>query len=335
MNDHTAIGPMLACALGDAYGAGFEYARGKVVKAHNDLSGYIQHQKWTEMKPGNYTDDTQMALAIAEHMIAGSDWNPSLLADAWVEGFHRDKRAGYAGGFYKFLCETTSAHEFLDNIRPGSNKSGGAMRAFPVGLLPDIEQVRDLAMFQASLTHATHDGMYAAAAAALMFHHRYHRLGPKADLPAFLTKWLPGVYLDVAWKGKVNAPGLECVRAALTAFMLHNNMADVLKQCIAWTGDVDTVAAICMPTAAVCQETGNGLPQVLIDGLENGDYGRDYLIDIDHQLRAEYPRVSERDEDLEARRAAKRAARAKTVTPPDDGDDGDDEPGPLDFLFDD
>jgi len=333
MNDQTTIGPMLACALGDAYGAGFEYARGKVVKAHNDLSGYIQHQKWVEMKPGNYTDDTQMALALAEHMIAGEPLNVLALATSFVNAFHRDQRAGYAGGFYTFLQNTTTGADFLANIRPDSRKSGGAMRAFPIGFLQDIDQVRDLAMFQASLTHATHDGMYAAAAAALMFHHRYHRLGPKVDLPEFLAEWLPGVYLDVAWKGKAGAPGLECVRAALTAYMLHDNMADVLKQCIAWTGDVDTVAAIAMPTAAVCQETANGLPQVLLDGLENGPYGKDHLIDIDLQLAAEFPRVSERNDALEALREAKRASRVKP-SPPVEAD-GDDEPGPLDFLFND
>jgi ADP-ribosyl-[dinitrogen reductase] hydrolase len=34
---------LLELAIGDAFGAGFEYAAAEIVHKKNDLSGYIQH----------------------------------------------------------------------------------------------------------------------------------------------------------------------------------------------------------------------------------------------------------------------------------------------------
>ena len=323
------IGPMLACALGDGYGAGFEYAKPQRVRQHNDLSGYIQHHKWKGMKPGHYTDDAQMALALAKHMLSGRDWSFLNLADAWVNGFHRDPREGYAQRFWAFLKKTKTGTRFLKDIRPHSSKSGGAMRAFPVGFLLNTQEVRDKAMFQASLTHATFNGMAAAAASALLFHYCYHNLGPRAELPYFLDAWVPGCEFDVSWEGRVGPSGLASTRAALAALVDGDSLADVLQRCIAWTGDVDTVAAIAMPAAAVCVDVDQTFPQVLIDGLEDGKYGRTHLMGIDQKLAAKFPRSGEREAKLEAAREARREAEAKPKPKPDP----DAAVNPIAFLF--
>ena len=329
------IGPMLACALGDAYGAGFEFANTARVRKFNDLSGYIQHHKWEGMKPGYYTDDAQMALGLAEHMLSGLDWSFRHIAMAWVRGFHRDPREGYASRFWAFLKKTKTTYAFLNNIRPHSAKSGGAMRAFPVGFLQNTSEVRDKAMFQASTTHSTFDGMAAASAAALMFHHCFHNLGPRADLPYFIDNWVPGCEFDVPWQGRVGSSGLDSTKAALAALVDGDSLADVLQMCVAFTGDVDTVAAIAMPAAAVCYDIDQTFPQVLIDGLENGKYGRDYLIDIDGKLAATFPRSGEREAKLEAAREAKRAARAAAKAAEPTPDPEPESENPLAFLFND
>jgi len=338
------IGPLLACAVSDAYGAGFEYVPSKEVRASNDLSGYQPHPKWSKepggIQPGQYTDDTQMALGLAEHMLDDGRWNIIALASRWLGAFTRDHRTGYSGGFYDLLCEAEKGGwvgaQLAARLNPTSNKNGGAMRAFPVGFLTDTQEVIDLAMLQASLTHATETGMVAAAAAALMFHHRYHCLGPKAELPFFLDRWLPGWKFEEAWTGKVGSNGVDTVRAALTAFMQGTDLAHVLRLSVAFTGDVDTVAAIAMPAAAVCEETLKTFPQVLLDGLEDDEYGSSYLIDIDEKLAAKYPRASDREAALEAARQAKRDAKAVAASPPAAPEpDEPEESGPLDFLFDD
>jgi hypothetical protein len=60
--------------------------------------------------------------------------------------------------------------------------------------------------------------------------------------------------------------------------------------CIAYDGDVDTVAAIALGPASCCGEIAQDLPGQLIDALENGSYGREYLISRDQQLLAKFPR---------------------------------------------
>ncbi len=62
---------MIELAIGDAYGAGFEYAPDTFIREKNDLSAYVQPPRHT-IKPGCYTDDTQMAIAVAEAMLTRS-----------------------------------------------------------------------------------------------------------------------------------------------------------------------------------------------------------------------------------------------------------------------
>lgn len=176
---------LIELAIGDAYGAGFECADPAIVRRHNTLTGYVQHPRH-RIRPGCYTDDTQMSLAIAETLICGANWTPPVLADAFVAAFHRDPREGYAQRFHDFLTHTRSGEAFLTGISPTSDKSGAAMRAAPIGVLPTIDQVIHHATVQARLTHDTPGGIAAARAAALMPHYFLHSLGPRQDLPAFL-----------------------------------------------------------------------------------------------------------------------------------------------------
>jgi ADP-ribosylglycohydrolase len=58
----------------------------------------------------------------------------------------------------------------------------------------------------------------------------------------------------------------------------------VLRECVAFTGDVDTVATVALAAASRSAEIRADLPAVLVDGLENGTYGRDHLARVDAQL---------------------------------------------------
>src|SRR5689334_4178375 len=126
---------LLELAIGDAYGAGFEYVNRQLIRQFNDLSGYAQHPRHS-IRPGRYTDDTQMTLAIVEAILSGEDWTPLNLAGRFVEVFKRDPREGYAGSFHAFLRRSYSGEQFLRDIIPDSDKSGAAMRAIPIGVFP-------------------------------------------------------------------------------------------------------------------------------------------------------------------------------------------------------
>jgi len=278
-------------AVGDAFGAGFEYAPADFVKAHAPRLIYMRHPKW-KGPPGMYTDDTQMCIALAELMLRKDPmtWTHYDIARAFVATFKRDPRPGYSGNFYRLLQQMETGWDFLRAVQPNSDKSGGAMRAPVIGLLPRIDQVAYVARLQASLTHCTPIGMDAAVASALMSHYFYYRLGPKRELPWFLdTKGLSIGFAKV-WDKPVHSRGDEHVLAALTAIVENDSMADILRASVAFTGDVDTVAAIALAAASFSDEVDQGLPAGLVDNLEDGKFGRDFLTALDDRLMEKFPR---------------------------------------------
>lgn len=298
---------LLETAIGDAYGAGFEYADISHIRSRNNLQ-YTTHPNVKSINVdlfrmgeevihprqvhGRYTDDTQMSIAVAEVILSGNEWTKEALADSFVNCFKRDQRTGYAGGFYRFLCEIKDGQEFLARIRPHSDKSGAAMRAAPVGIYPTVDQVIKKCTLQASLTHDTPDGIASANAVAVTTHYFIYEIGDKKDLARYLDKYIPGQW--TSWKGKVGSKGWMSVRAAITAITKNDRLSDLLKDCINFSGDVDTVAAIAMAAASCCKEIENDIPQNLIDELENGPYGRDYIIDLDKKLMALVDRIKAR-----------------------------------------
>lgn len=274
---------LLELAIGDAYGAGFEYAEPDFVSLYNNLSGYVQHPRH-QLKPGCYTDDTQMSIAIAETLVEGQPWTREVLANKFVTAFKRDRREGYARKFYQFLLKIEDGSQFLAEIRGTSDKSGGAMRAAPIGILPRVEKVIEAATIQASITHNSPDGIAAAVAAALMSHYFIYRLGAKRKLGKFLESYVSCHPWSQPWQGEVRSKGWMSVRAAVTAVMGNDSLRGLLQDCIAYTGDVDTVAAIALAAASSSDEIEPDIPLDLIDTLENGTYGKDYIIDLDRRL---------------------------------------------------
>ena len=276
---------LLELAIGDAYGAGFEYANERVER-FNDLSGYVKHPRHSGTKPGMYTDDTQMTLAITELIVSGAEWTSLNLASKFVEVFKRDPREGYAGSFHSFLTRVEDGQQFLAEIKPDSEKSGAAMRATPIGIYPTIAEVVEKCTIQAAVTHNTELGIAAACASALTAHYFIYDLGDKKDLGDFLDTHVGKHPYGWAgeYQGKVKSKGWMSVWAAVTALRRNSSLSDLLKDCVAFKGDVDTVATIALGAASHSREYTSDLPQILINILENRTYGRDYLLELDQKL---------------------------------------------------
>jgi ADP-ribosyl-[dinitrogen reductase] hydrolase len=195
-------------------------------------------------------------------------------------------REGYSGAFFQFLLSVEDTDDFLARIRADSDKSGGAMRAGPCGVLSSADAVMEITARQAAITHNTKAGIEAAQAAALMVHYLCFDLGPRSELPAFLDDKLPGHDWRRAHRGDVGPKGLDSVRAALTALLRNDTLSDLLVDCVEFSGDVDTVCAIATAAAACASDIDQTIPLPLWDGLENGPYGRDYLVALDAQFGA-------------------------------------------------
>jgi ADP-ribosyl-[dinitrogen reductase] hydrolase len=273
---------LVEIAIGDAYGAGFEYADQNLVK--NDLSKFVKHPTH-DLQPGQYTDDTQMSIAIAELLIEEKPFDENIIIAKFIEVFKRDPRDGYSRGFQAILERISTVAGFKQEVVPDSDKSGGAMRAGPLGTLPDAFKVIVAARQQAKITHNTIDGIAAAQAVALMTHYFLYDKGPKAGIGQYLT--LAGTRnWDESWTGKVKAQGWMDVRAAVTCIKATDNLADCLKMVVDFGGDTDTAAAITMAAASCSKEMKKNLPQHLYDTLEKGKYGLRFLRELDEKLMA-------------------------------------------------
>lgn len=273
---------LLHGAIGDAYGAGFEFAGMEKVRRYNTLSRYEQHPVFPEIQ-GKYTDDTQMAIALAELLISGAAWTAENIADKFVECFKRDPRRGYAKRFHQFLTEIKDGAELLEKIHPKSERNGAAMRAYPLGFLKDELEIKEKCAVQAAVTHQTKKAIIAAEAIALSCHYFLYKKGSKEDLLLYLSdiqkyKWVAN------WKGEVHVDGIESVEAVLTVLKNEDTLSGMLKESVNFGGDVDTVASLTLAIGSVAQSVENDLPKWLYTDLENGEYGRDYLRGLDEQL---------------------------------------------------
>lgn len=279
---------LVEIAIADAYGAGFEYVNDKNHIAKNTLSGYIKHPKHS-LLAGQYTDDTQMSIAIANVIIKHDKYCLYDFADAFLTQFKQDSRDGYARGFQLFLENTNTTQEFMKNIISDSIKNGAAMRSVPLGYIENIRQLKETAVLQASLTHNTDIGVESSKAVALMSNYFIYDRGPKRKLGEFVDffnqskrSW------NIPYNDRVLSEGWMAVCAAITLIKKHNKLSELLKACVNQGGDTDTVASIAVGCACNSKEYIKDLPKVLYDTLENSTYGKDYLDKLDNILKQKF-----------------------------------------------
>lgn len=180
---------MLRIAQADAFALAIEYVNREkhfsVIQALRRFDSYQQHPSYAKLRPGDYSDDTQMSCAVAETIIAERSPTSERFVQHFFDAFKRDPRDGYSRAFQAILEEATSVDHLRQLIVPNSNKNGAAMRSVPLGVIADPKEVVAVAGIQASTTHATYGGINSSIAVALMSHFAlYDRRGFSS-----LLKW--------------------------------------------------------------------------------------------------------------------------------------------------
>ncbi len=273
---------ILEAAIGDAYGAGFEFQEMEYIKKHNSLTQYHEHGLYKEIYK-RYTDDTQMAIAITELLLEEDNWNQEKVANKFVEAFHRDKRRGYSDRVYNALDASKNGKDFINVINNGSNGNGSAMRAYSIGFVKEIDKLLAFCEIQAKVSHDTIEGIQCAKRIALAVHFYKYGLDKQTSLIDFLNKTLNEneMYEVVS---PIDMHGYPTTKAVIKIVSEAKSMKDCLKYCIDYGGDTDTVAALCMAILSQKEDCDKTLPLFLNEELENGTYGKDYLIKLDKEL---------------------------------------------------
>jgi ADP-ribosylglycohydrolase len=282
---------LVELSLGDAYGCGYEFAKPDILAVRkNDLSQYYPHNLPGYLMAGSYSDDTQMSIAITEALLENSPWTHEDLAERFVKCYKRNPHNGYSRVLQGILDNVNNGTELLAAITPISDKCGAAMRSCPIGTIKDENEVIRKATIQATITHNTPEGIFSSCAIALAVHYFLHKNGSKDGLWDYLKNHPFEANISSVWeekwpaKTRVTSDAIPCVKAAITAVVETDSFSKCLLHCVDYTGDVDSIAAMAMGIASVIpneKEMKSDLPQNLLDGLENGEYGFNYLRKLD------------------------------------------------------
>jgi ADP-ribosyl-[dinitrogen reductase] hydrolase len=259
-----AIGALCGSAVGDALGAPFEFGPAGQWSARFPEpvlggTGEMIGGGGFEWAPGEFTDDTQMAMALAESILERGGLDP---ADVW------DRFALWAGDANDVGVLTRRVLRDPDRIGAAerahvangglSAANGALMRVTPVAVAwasatPD--QLWHAACAQAALTHFDPAAGHGAAIASLMIQRAIHGGDPLDALPDALDR-IPvdqrARYvdmLDASWTPhRPGDPGngsvWTCLAEAVWAVRHHDTFAGAVTAAIELGGDTDTVATV-------------------------------------------------------------------------------------------
>ncbi len=191
MNDAPSTRARLSLeglSVGDAFGQQFFYPW-VVERANRDN---LPEPPW------QYTDDTEMAMAIVEVLEQHEEVHQDELAQVFAKRFIAEPGRGYGSGAIDLLRKIDQRHHWRDVScelfgGSGSYGNGGAMRVAPLGAwyAHDVNKIIEQARLSAEVTHAHHEGQVGAVAIALAasWAHQRATQSPKEN-PANLISWL-------------------------------------------------------------------------------------------------------------------------------------------------
>ncbi len=274
------IGPLTILAKFDAVACGGEFVD-RFPKP--DALEYRQHTMWPYSPAGEYSDDTQFTLAVAEWMLDGN--RPAVLEDFLVNTWQRDPRGGSPRMQAAFEEAIGTGKPFSECLGVKTDGSGAAMRASLFGLRAwPMESVLQYSALQAKLTHSG-DGVLAAQAAALMVWLTAWGDCPKEELGMRIASILNDSRFHVMFRPpKPSNKGMDCVIAALWALRESSTLTQIMQHVLDMGGDTDTVAVIAAGAAWMSPQWKHDLDYKWWFKLENGPYGRAYLRKIELEL---------------------------------------------------
>jgi poly(ADP-ribose) glycohydrolase ARH3 len=295
-------GCLLGLAVGDALGAHFEgQSPDYLARRYRRVSDLIENPPPGELW---YTDDTQMAIGVAETLIACNGIDELEICRRFAANYVPQR--GYGRGARVVLEAMVQGddHKYLaaNHLPGGSFGNGAAMRVAPVGLIfrHDHNKIWAQAKLSALPTHVHPLGIEGAQVLALTVglassvedFGRDDFVAALAERCSSLEFSGPlrraGQLTDVRDLGRFGN-GIEATSSVVTAIasfgLTPNSYEDTIGNVILLGGDTDTMAA--MAGAISGAYLGRqAIPRHLIENLEDRHQGKTYLEDLARRLNA-------------------------------------------------
>lgn len=237
----------MGMAIGDALGATVEFMTATEIEASYGTFRNITGGGWLRLKPGQVTDDTEMALCIARAIIHTQGWSLEGIATnfaSWLKSRPVDCGDTCRKGIRAFMLN--GALEAPPNQWDAGN--GAAMRILPVALfsLPDGTLLNKYILEQAHLTHNNPVSDAACICLGRMLHQalcgqsklqlRREAAGLVARFPAFSFE---------PYRGLASAYVVDTMQTVFHWFFRGRDFEDCLVGTVNQGGDADTTGAIC------------------------------------------------------------------------------------------
>ena len=254
---------LLGGAIGDALGMPFE----------SKLSNYQLLLDWDgksflpseyhKLQAGQWTDDSQMSLMVAESLIKNEGFNPQDLADRYVDWIVSKRARGYGRTTLAAVQNLMAGKHWSESGIAGSFGNGTAMRAAPFGVYfrNDLQSLISVCKIDSAITHVSEDAEAGSLAIALATYYavnhdtenlleKIHQHLPDSKVKN--TIYTLGVLIDSAEITPQQALSVlgtkanvqETVPAALYCFLKFNTYQSAIEAAIRAGGDTDTTAAI-------------------------------------------------------------------------------------------
>ena len=259
---HHAIGALVGSAVGDALGAPFEFRPAGLYRSAYPQPvlggiGEMTGGGGFHWKPGEFTDDTQMALALAESLLASGGFDADDLWQRWRAWAQDAVDVGVQTRQVLASASHVGAAEAVHRKSGGmSAGNGSVMRNTPMAIYSasgTLENLVQLAGQQASLTHhdphnafgcAIHSAMVRAG---LRGEDVFEAIGATLDLLPVEARqfWQP--LLAPEWEpDDKNNNGVvwTCLAEAVWAVRHAPNFESAVVNAVDLGRDTDTVACV-------------------------------------------------------------------------------------------
>jgi len=245
-----ALGAYLGFAVGDALGATVEFMTpGEIQQRygmHRDMIG----GGWLKLKPGQVTDDTQMALTLGQAVIDSGGWSAPAAADAfvaWLKSKPIDVGNTCRRGIQRYLTDGSLAGP----PNEGDAGNGACMRNLPLALalFNDDDAFARASLEQGHLTHNHPFSDAATLALGKMTRTLLRGGGIKAcrgeanrliaEYPEFRFEPYPQYF-----SGRASGYIVESVQTVLYYFFRTDSFESCVTAVVNCGGDADTNGAL-------------------------------------------------------------------------------------------
>lgn len=253
---------LLGTAIGDALGVPFETKRSNFQPLIDWDGNTYLGSEYHKLSPGQYSDDTQMSLMVAQSLINNSGFNPDDLSTRYVDWIITGRARGYGKTTLTAINNLVAGKHWTESGVVGSLGNGTAMRAAPFGVFfrNDIYSLVNIIKIDSAITHRSEDAEAGAIAIGLTAAFAINQ--DDENLIDRLIEYLPDsrvkkiiasldamLHADITPQQALRVLGskanvIETVPSALYCYLKFDNYHDAVLAAIKTGGDTDTTAAI-------------------------------------------------------------------------------------------